>query len=58
MGFTPTTAVMAGAIICKRRQRQSGKLDTYEDDDWRHAIEKGSYITGLIHSGRRKERYD
>jgi penicillin-binding protein 1A len=24
-----------------------GKLDTYEDDDWRHAIEKGSYVTGL-----------
>jgi len=25
-----------------------GKLDTYEDDDWRHAIEKGSYVTGLL----------
>jgi len=25
-----------------------GKLDTYEDDDWRHAIEKGSYTTGLV----------
>jgi len=25
-----------------------GKPDTYEDDDWRHAIEKGSYITGLV----------
>jgi len=25
-----------------------GKLDTYEDDDWRHPIEKGSYVTGLI----------
>jgi penicillin-binding protein 1A len=25
-----------------------GTLDTYEDDDWRHAIEKGSYITGLV----------
>ncbi|HVS89381.1 MAG TPA: PBP1A family penicillin-binding protein [Candidatus Acidoferrum sp.] len=25
-----------------------GKLDTYEDDDWRHTIEKGSYVTGLI----------
>jgi penicillin-binding protein 1A len=25
-----------------------GKLDTYEDDDWRRTIEKGSYITGLI----------
>jgi penicillin-binding protein 1A len=25
-----------------------GKLDTYEDEDWRHAIEKGSYVTGLV----------
>ncbi len=25
-----------------------GKLETYEDEDWRHAIEKGSYVTGLI----------
>ena len=25
-----------------------GKLDTYEDDDWRHPIEKGTYLTGLI----------
>src|SRR5260370_34919523 len=25
-----------------------GKLDTFEDDDWRHAIEKGSYVTGLV----------
>jgi penicillin-binding protein 1A len=25
-----------------------GKLDTYEDDDWRHGIEKGSYVTGLV----------
>src|SRR6202051_5056985 len=25
-----------------------GNLDTYEDDDWRHAIEKGSYVTGLV----------
>src|SRR5690242_10026809 len=25
-----------------------GKLDTYDDDDWRHAIEKGSYVTGLV----------
>jgi penicillin-binding protein 1A len=25
-----------------------GKLATYEDDDWRHAIEKGSYVTGLV----------
>jgi penicillin-binding protein 1A len=25
-----------------------GKLDTYEDDDWRRAIEKGSYTTGLV----------
>jgi penicillin-binding protein 1A len=25
-----------------------GKLETYEDDDWRHLIEKGSYVTGLV----------
>ena len=25
-----------------------GKLDSYEDDDWRHPIEKGSYVTGLV----------
>jgi penicillin-binding protein 1A len=25
-----------------------GKLDTYEDDDWRHPIEKGTYLTGLV----------
>jgi len=25
-----------------------GKLDSYEDDDWRHAIEKGSYVTALV----------
>jgi penicillin-binding protein 1A len=25
-----------------------GKLDTYEDEDWRHPIEKGSYVTGLV----------
>src|SRR5207302_275048 len=25
-----------------------GKLDAYEDDDWQHAIEKGSYVTGLV----------
>jgi penicillin-binding protein 1A len=25
-----------------------GKLDAYEDDDWRHAMEKGSYVTGLV----------
>jgi len=25
-----------------------GKLDTFEDDDWRHTIEKGSYVTGLV----------
>src|SRR5213079_3232172 len=27
-----------------------GRLDTYEDEDWRHAIEKGSYVTGLVMS--------
>jgi penicillin-binding protein 1A len=31
-----------------------GKLDTYEDDDWRHPIEKGSYVTGLILSADEK----
>jgi penicillin-binding protein 1A len=25
-----------------------GKVDNYEDDDWRHAIEKGTYVTGLV----------
>jgi penicillin-binding protein 1A len=25
-----------------------GQLDTYEDEDWRHAINKGSYVTGLV----------
>jgi penicillin-binding protein 1A len=25
-----------------------GTLDSFEDDDWRHAIEKGSYVTGLV----------
>jgi len=25
-----------------------GTLNTYEDDDWRHPIEKGSYVTGLV----------
>ncbi|HTQ62902.1 MAG TPA: PBP1A family penicillin-binding protein [Candidatus Solibacter sp.] len=25
-----------------------GKLDTYEDEDWRHPIEKGSFVTGLV----------
>ena len=25
-----------------------GKLDTYEDEDWRHAVEKGGYVTGLV----------
>ena len=25
-----------------------GTLDSYEDDDWRHSIEKGSYVTGLV----------
>jgi penicillin-binding protein 1A len=28
---------------------------TYEDDDWRHTIEKGSYVTGLVaFHGRKK----
>jgi penicillin-binding protein 1A len=25
-----------------------GQLDTYEDEDWRHAIDRGSYVTGLV----------
>src|ERR1700719_1786757 len=25
-----------------------GKLETYEDEDWRRVIEKGSYVTGLV----------
>ncbi len=25
-----------------------GMLDTYEDEDWHHPIEKGSYVTGLV----------
>src|SRR6201995_5165903 len=25
-----------------------GSFESYEDDDWRHAIEKGSYVTGLV----------
>jgi penicillin-binding protein 1A len=32
-----------------------GKLDTYEDEDWRHAIEKGSYVTGLVLSVNDRE---
>jgi penicillin-binding protein 1A len=32
-----------------------GKLDSYEDDDWRHAIEKGSYVTGLVLSVSERE---
>jgi penicillin-binding protein 1A len=31
-----------------------GKLDSYEDDDWRHTIEKGSYVTGLVLSVEEK----
>jgi penicillin-binding protein 1A len=25
-----------------------GSLDSYEDEDWRHPIEKGTYVTGLV----------
>jgi penicillin-binding protein 1A len=25
-----------------------GQLETYEDEDWRHPIDKGSYVTGLL----------
>src|SRR5712675_2209695 len=31
-----------------------GKLDSYEDEDWRHPIEKGSYVTGLVLSAEEK----
>lgn len=27
---------------------QLGKLDSYQDDDWRHSIAKGDYLTGLV----------
>jgi penicillin-binding protein 1A len=27
---------------------QLGKLETFQDDDWRHPIAKGDYLTGLI----------
>ncbi len=27
-----------------------GKMDSYEDEDWRRPIEKGAYITGLVTS--------
>jgi len=32
-----------------------GKLESYEDDDWRHALEKGSYVTGLVLSAADKD---
>src|SRR5882724_11181966 len=32
-----------------------GKLESYEDDDWRHALEKGSYVTGLVLSVTEKD---
>src|SRR5882757_7901294 len=32
-----------------------GKLDTYEDEDWRHAVEKGSYVTGLVLTANDKD---
>jgi penicillin-binding protein 1A len=31
-----------------------GPLDSYEDEDWRHPIEKGSYLTGLVLSVEEK----
>src|SRR6266849_826792 len=31
-----------------------GTLAAYEDEDWRHPIEKGSYVTGLILSAEEK----
>jgi membrane carboxypeptidase/penicillin-binding protein len=32
----------------QRGARQSRQAGHYEDDDWRHPIEKGSYVTGLV----------
>src|SRR5229473_186226 len=32
-----------------------GKLETYEDEDWRRAIEKGSYVIGLVVSVNEKD---
>src|SRR4029077_7989831 len=31
-----------------------GNLAAYEDEDWRHPIEKGSYVTGLVLSAEEK----
>jgi len=31
-----------------------GNLASYEDEDWRHPIEKGSYVTGLVLSAEEK----
>ncbi len=31
-----------------------GTLENYEDDDWRRAIEKGTYVTGLVLSTEEK----
>src|SRR5579864_5998506 len=31
-----------------------GNLATYEDEDWHHPIEKGSYVTGLVLSAEEK----
>jgi penicillin-binding protein 1A len=31
-----------------------GPLDGYEDEDWRHPVEKGSYVTGLVLSADEK----
>jgi penicillin-binding protein 1A len=32
-----------------------GALDGYEDEDWRHPIEKGAYVTGLVVAVEEKE---
>src|SRR5438445_11737390 len=32
-----------------------GKLETYDDDDWRHASETGSYVTGLVLTGSARD---
>jgi penicillin-binding protein 1A len=33
---------------------QLGKLDTFQDEDWRHPIAKGDYLTGLVLSAEDK----
>ena len=37
-----------GNLANIRGGNPAAKLDTYEDEDWRRPIEKGSYVTGLV----------